>query len=85
MGLGLKVRVAENVLSARKAQYWIRASACRHSLWPQENWPTCQSQSAPLTPSAVAHSTKFGKVSRELLIINNFEVFNELERGFLGG
>lgn len=41
--------------------------------------------SAPLTPSTVAHSTKFGKVSRELLKINNFELFNELERGFLGG
>lgn len=42
VGLGLKVRGAENLLSARKAQYWIRVSACRHSLWPQENWPTCQ-------------------------------------------
>lgn len=41
--------------------------------------------SAPCTPSTVAHSTKFGKVSRELLIINNFEIFNELERSFFGG
>lgn len=46
---------------------------------------TGQPWSAPPTPSNVAHSTEFGKVSRQLLTINNFEVFNELERDFLGG
>lgn len=39
---------------------------------------TGQPWRVPPTPST-------GKVSRELLLINNFEVFNELERHFLGG
>lgn len=73
------MRVAENVLPTRKAHYWIRASACHHSLWPEGHWPTweCSSYSKYC-------GKKFGKVSRELLMKNKFEVFNKVERGFLG-
>lgn len=45
VSLGLKMRVAENVLSTRRAQYWIRLSACHHSQWPEENWPALECSS----------------------------------------
>lgn len=59
VSLGLKVRVAENLLPTRKAHYWIRASARHHSLWPEESWPTsvCSFYSKYC-------SKKFWKVSR---------------------
>lgn len=79
VSLGMKMRVAENVLSTSTGLGYQPVTILCGQRRTGQPW------SAPPTPSNVAHSTEFGKVSRQLLTINNFEVFNELERGFLGG